>query len=55
MRDSNRRPDDGSDFSPRVAALVSRWTLDFCFSSLCQNFKEDKRDDLDLTLRKLEG
>ena len=46
--------DDGSDFH-RATALVSKWTLDFSFRSLCRHFEAGQRDDLDLSLKKLEG
>ncbi|CAL8319178.1 unnamed protein product [Boreogadus saida] len=54
-RDSNRSDDSSATNFHNVKALVSKWILDFSFTSLCQHFKEDKLNDFDLALKKLEA
>ncbi len=39
----------------RVNAVVTEWTLDFMFLSLCRRFKEGKLDEFSDTLSTLEG
>lgn len=39
----------------RVTAVVTRWTLDFMFLSLCRRFKEGKLDEFNETLSTLEA
>ncbi|CAJ1082258.1 telomeric repeat-binding factor 1 [Xyrichtys novacula] len=38
---------DESVSFPRITAVVTRWTLDFTFVSLCRYFKEGKIDEFD--------
>lgn len=45
---------EGVSFS-QVSKLVTGWTLDFLFASLCRLFKEGKLDEFDQTLSTLEG
>ncbi|XP_030204226.1 telomeric repeat-binding factor 1 [Gadus morhua] len=54
-RDSNSSDDSSAINFHHVKALVSKWILDFSFTSLCQHFKEDKLNDFDLALKKLEA
>lgn len=46
--------DEGVRFT-EVSKVVTRWTLDFLFASLCRLFKEGKLDEFDQTLSTLEG
>lgn len=46
--------DEGVRFS-HVSAVVTRWTADFLFVSLCRHFKAGKLDKFDQTLSTLEG
>lgn len=46
--------DQGVAFS-QVSTVVTRWTLDFLFVSLCRLFKEGKLEEFDRTLPTLEG
>lgn len=39
----------------RVSAVVSGWTLDFMFLSLCRRFKEGKLDEFSETLSSFES
>lgn len=39
----------------RVSAVVSGWTLDFMFLSLCRSFKEGKLDEFSETLSSFES
>lgn len=45
---------EGVTFS-QVSTVVTGWTLDFLFASLCRLFKEGKLDEFDRTLTTLEG
>ncbi|XP_059901043.1 telomeric repeat-binding factor 1 isoform X2 [Gadus macrocephalus] len=54
-RDSKSSDDSSAINFHHVKALVSKWILDFSFTSLCQHFKEDKLNDFDLALKKLEA
>ncbi|XP_020501833.2 telomeric repeat-binding factor 1 [Labrus bergylta] len=40
---------------PQVTVVVTRWTLDFLFVSLCRYFKEDKLDEFNDTLSNYEA
>lgn len=46
--------DEGVSFS-QVSAVVTRWTLDFLFASLCRRFKEGRMDEFDQILSTFEG
>lgn len=46
--------DEGVTF-PQVSKVVTGWTLDFLFASICRLFKEGKLDEFDATLTTLEG
>lgn len=46
--------DESVSFS-RVSAVVSGWTLDFMFLSLCRRFKEGKLDEFSETLSSFES
>lgn len=45
---------EGVSFS-QVSAVVTRWTLDFLFASLCRSFKEGRLDEFDQILSTFEG
>lgn len=46
---------DGSVCFSRVSAVVTGWTFDFMFVSLCRRFKEGKLDEFNDTLSTFEG
>lgn len=48
------RMDESVSF-PRVTAVVTGWTLDFMFVSLCRHFKEGELDEFNETLSAFEG
>lgn len=46
---------NGSTRFSSVTTLVTGWTLDFMFLSLCRHFKEDNLDKFNETLSAFEG
>lgn len=46
--------DEGVSFS-QVSKVVTGWTMDFLFASLCRLFKEGKLDEFEQTLSTIEG
>ncbi|KAM6971532.1 telomeric repeat-binding factor 1 [Tautogolabrus adspersus] len=60
LEDNNKSATNASNTDqivsfPQITAVVTRWTLDFMFVSLCRYFKEDKLDKFNETLSSFEA